>query len=50
VGIQSKTEDWLLALNRAVNSRFPGGIKDTLKHDLFLISDNGCQPTSQRFM
>jgi len=26
------------------------GIKDTDKKQLFLISDNGCQPTSQRFM
>jgi len=50
LGIQSETEDWLLALNRAVNSRFPRGIKDSLKEQLFLISDNGCQPTSQRFM
>lgn len=39
-----------MVLNRAVNSRFPQGIKDTLKQELFLISDNGCQPTSQRFM
>jgi putative transposase len=50
LGIQSKTEDWLMALNRAVNNRFPAGIKDTLKQELFLISDNGCQPTSERFM
>lgn len=50
LGLQSKTEDWLVALNRAVNSRFPKGIKDSLKEQLFLISDNGCQPTSQRFM
>ena len=39
-----------MALNRAVMSRFPKGIKESLKEQLFLISDNGCQPTSQRFM
>lgn len=50
LGLQSKTEDWLMALNRAVNNRFPKGIKESLKEQLFLISDNGCQPTSQRFM
>lgn len=49
LGIQSKTEGWLMALNRAVNNRFPAGIKDSLKQELFLISDNGCQPTSERF-
>jgi len=50
LGIQSKTDDWLRALNLAVNSRFSGGIKESLKEPLYLISDNGCQPTSQRFM
>jgi len=41
LGLQSRTEDWLKALNQAVNSRFPHGIKDTDKEQLFLISDNG---------
>lgn len=50
LNIQSKTDDWLLALNRAINTRFPKGIKDQLQKPLYLISDNGCQPTSQRFM
>lgn len=50
LGLQSKTEDWLNALGDAVNNRFPNGVKDTDKERLFLISDNGCQPTSQRFM
>jgi len=50
LGLQSKTEDWLWALNRAVNTRFPAGIRDTEKEQVFLISDNGCQPTSERFM
>jgi transposase InsO family protein len=50
LGLQSKTNDWLNALEDAVNKRFPYGIRDTDKERLFLISDNGCQPTSQRFM
>lgn len=46
---QSKTSDWLNALNMAVNSRYPNGIlmsKNTPK----LVTDNGCQPTSELFM
>ncbi len=50
LGLQSKTEDWLKALNQAVNALFPKGFQETEKEQLFLISDNGCQPTSQRFM
>lgn len=50
LGLQSKTDDWLDALNMAVNNRFPYGIREQMKEQLFLISDNGCQPTSQRFM
>lgn len=50
LGLQSKTEDWLKALHQAVNYRFPRGIQDSEKEQLFLLSDNGCQPTSQRFM
>jgi len=50
ISMQSKTDDWLNALEQAINIRFPHGIKDTDKKQLFLISDNGCQPTSQRFM
>jgi len=51
LSLQSKTDHWLDALQMAVNDRFPNGIRETLKEQkLFLISDNGCQPTSQRFM
>lgn len=50
LSLQSKTSDWMDALERAVNTRFPSGIRESLKEQLFLISDNGCQPTSQRFM
>ena len=50
LSLQSKTDDWLDALEMAVNNRFPQGIRESMKERLFLISDNGCQPTSQRFM
>lgn len=50
LNIQSKTDQWLEALNHAINRRFPNGIRESLKESLYLISDNGCQPTSQRFM
>lgn len=48
LSLQSKTSDWLRALQRAVNQQFPGGIRET--GQLQLVSDNGCQPTSVRFM
>ncbi|MCA9409051.1 MAG: DDE-type integrase/transposase/recombinase, partial [Candidatus Omnitrophica bacterium] len=50
LSIQSKTDDWLEAVEMAVNNRFPNGVRDSVKDQLFLISDNGCQPTSQKFM
>jgi len=50
LNLQSKTDDWLDALSQAVHGRFPCGIRESLKEQLYLISDNGCQPTSQRFM
>lgn len=65
LSMQSKTDDWLNALEMAVNNRFPTGIRESIsatpvllggsasggkEQKLFLISDNGCQPTSRRFM
>lgn len=47
---RSRTQEWLAALELAVNRRFPRGIRDSLQQELFLVSDNGCQPTSERFM
>jgi transposase InsO family protein len=47
--LTSKASDWLAALNMAVNARFPQGILDH-KGKPKLISDNGCQPTSESFM
>ena len=47
--MMSRTDDWLDALNNAANKRFPGGIK-SYGANLQLITDNGCQPTSEQFM
>jgi putative transposase len=48
LSLQSKTADWLQALRQAVNQQFPQGIRET--GELKLVSDNGCQPTSESFM
>ena len=45
--IQSKAVHWLAALNMAVNRQFPEGARG---HNIHLMSDNGCQPTSLLFM
>lgn len=46
---QSKTSDWLRALDKALKAQFPNGINNDAKK-LKLVSDNGCQPTSTQFM
>jgi len=46
---QSKADDWLNALNMAVNNRFPDGILSS-ENKPKLVTDNGCQPTSEKFM
>jgi len=48
LSLQSKTRDWLDALGKAVNQQFPQGVRE--KEQLFLVSDNGSQPTSVGFM
>lgn len=45
----SRTDDWLTALHMGINNQFPNGIKEANPY-LQLVSDNGCQPTSKRFM
>ena len=50
LSLQSKSKDWQEALHQAVNHCFPEGIKDNLKNTLYLVSDNGCQPTSLSYM
>lgn len=46
---RSKTSDWLVALDRAVNQQFPNGIH-AVERKPSLVSDHGCQPTSVEFM
>ncbi len=50
VASQSKAVDWLEALNRAVCRQFPTGIREARNLELNLMSDNGSQPTSLKFM
>jgi transposase InsO family protein len=47
IGLQSTAAHWLQALDMAVNRQFPNGVRGQALH---LMSDNGCQPTSVRFM
>lgn len=47
IGLQATTAHWLAALDMAVNRQFPAGIEGQTLH---LMSDNGCQPTSVRFL
>ncbi|MDN3508577.1 MAG: integrase core domain-containing protein [Candidatus Neptunochlamydia sp.] len=42
-----KTEDWLAALEEGLSKQYPEG---ALGKGLKLVLDNGCQPTSTRFM
>jgi transposase InsO family protein len=46
-GPKATAGDWLEALDRGLNRQFPDGVRD---HELHLMSDNGSQPTSLRFM
>jgi transposase InsO family protein len=48
LSLQSKTADWLRPLQREVNRQFPHGLRES--DGLQLVSDNGCQPTSVRFL
>lgn len=47
IGIQSKNQDWLSALDMALQANFPEGVRE---YHLNLMSDNGSQPTSRKFM
>lgn len=46
-GYQSRSREWLHALDMAVQANFPEGVRG---EDLSLMSDNGCQPTGTVFM
>ena len=49
ISTKSKTNDWLDALNNACDNQFPNGILSK-EQNLYLISDNGSQPTSHKYM
>ena len=42
IGVRSKSEDWMEAMESAIQVQFPNGVRD---RGLKVISDNGCQPT-----
>lgn len=46
-GMECRNRHWLEALDMAVNRQFPDGVREK---QLFLMSDNGSQPTSVGFM
>ena len=48
ISLRSKTQDWLDALYAACNQQFPRGVREY--SPVSLVSDNGCQPTSARYM
>jgi transposase InsO family protein len=50
LNLQSKTKDWLEAVDMALQQQFPQGIRESNNETLFLVSDNGSQPTSVGFM
>ena len=49
ISCHSRTEDWLDALSNACNNQFPNGVASN-QNDLYLVSDNGSQPTSKKYM
>ena len=46
LNIRSKAEDWIEALNMAVDTNCPLGSRE---YELHLMSDNGSQPTSEKY-
>ena len=48
IAVRCKTQDWLEALYNACQLQFPAGIRSYAP--VSLVSDNGCQPTSEYFM
>lgn len=46
-GPRATSADWLAALDQGLNRQFPDGVRD---RGLHLMSDNGSQPTSEKFM
>jgi len=46
LNIRSKADDWIVALNMAVDNNCPLGSRE---YELHLMSDNGSQPTSEKY-
>lgn len=46
LNVRSKSDDWIDALNMAVDTNCPLGSRE---YDLNLMSDNGSQPTSEKY-
>ena len=48
---ESRSSDWIQAMDKAVNMQFPNGIDRSDPYLLIpsIVSDNGCQPTSKAF-
>lgn len=46
VGLRSKTEDWIKAIDNAIITACPKGARE---YGISLISDNGSQPTSNKY-
>ena len=47
VSLRGRAEEWRQALDNALVTRFPDGVRG---HELTLLSDNGGQPTSRTFL
>lgn len=47
ISLRGRTEEWLKALNKALNEGYKEGVRG---EEVVLVSDNGSQPTSRRFM
>jgi len=47
ISLTGKTNDWLDALNKAINNEFLSGIRGKC---LLIVSENSSQPTSRSFI
>ena len=47
ISLRCRTEEWLKALNKALNNGYPKGVRGK---EVKLVSDNGSQPTSRKFL
>jgi len=47
ISLRCRTEEWLRALDRALNKGYVEGVRGK---GVILVSDNGSQPTSRKFL